>query len=281
MTISNDLKSVISDAIEDQHGRRYFRFGTDERHVWLPFATVAVLDHKTIERLSRFGVRVATNKTKEALKLAVEARADYRSVLIADAPGWLDSVYVLRDGRVCGSSTANLPIIVFETDERFAATSTVLDWQSAVGPMVRNQPLLLFGLALSFVGPLMRFAPPDLHNLFVEIVGEPNVGKSTLAKRCLQYGVAATEGSASASVGTSRLQIVTRSALNFAMVCWCLTRPPRQATPIRKERKRLVLRFAQFRTHRREESSMPTRFLRSAKRCSARATCPCASWLAV
>ena len=182
MTTSNDPQRGISDAIEDQHGRRFFRFGTGERHVWLPFATVASLDHKTVERLSRVGVQIATNSSKEALKRAIEARSEYRPVSIADEPGWFGDVYVLRDGRTCARPRVDLPIIVFQPDERFAATSTLNEWQSAIAPVVKNEPLLLFALALSFAGPLIRFAPPDLQNLFVELVGKPHQGKSTLAK---------------------------------------------------------------------------------------------------
>ena len=153
-------------------GRRYFRFGTAERHIWLPFATAAVLDRETIGRLSCVNVRIATNKTKEVFRQGVEAHADYRRVSIADEPGWFDDVYVLRDGRICAAPSAEQPVVVFKPDQRFAATSTLADWQSAIAPTITNQPLALFALALSFVGPLMRFAPPDLHNLFVEIVGK-------------------------------------------------------------------------------------------------------------
>jgi hypothetical protein len=49
-----------------------------------------------------------------------------------------------------------------------------------VGPVVTRQPLALLATAYGFVGPLLRFAPPDLTNPEVEIVGEKESGKSTL-----------------------------------------------------------------------------------------------------
>ena len=105
-------------------------------------------------------------------------------------------------------------IIAFQPNPKFTPKSTLAGWQQAVGPIVAQQRLPLLAVSLAFVGPLLRFAPPHLLNPQVELVGEREAGKSTLAA----LGASVWAGDPNSDVGGGETWDVTVNALDPQIV---------------------------------------------------------------
>jgi hypothetical protein len=122
-----------------------------------------------------------TRGSQEGLRRLIEEHTDYRAGLVSTHQGWIGGHYVFGDGEVAsGRDSTDQVLVAFEPDEKFAAHGRLNDWIDAVHPLVEGQRLPLFVLAYAFIGPLMRFAPPEMLNPIVELVGESGTGKSTL-----------------------------------------------------------------------------------------------------
>jgi hypothetical protein len=169
------------DAVLDQHGGRWIRYGSRDRSVWFNAADLISAGNTVFERLSTVGVLCLTRPSQDRIKREVEAHTTYRAALVASRPGWLDGHYVFGDGTVAVPPGDEREVIIaFEGDQKFTPQGSLADWQVSIGPLVTDQPLTLFALAFAFVGPLLRFAPAGYTNPLVELVGPPECGKSTL-----------------------------------------------------------------------------------------------------
>ena len=175
--------SYISDAVEDQDGDRYLCFGEGEQRCCVPLADLHSIDKQLVQRLTRAGVPIIATHAKEALKAAAQSRTEFRKVHVARCPGWAGNIYASPDGwLIARRRPSQETILAFDPDVRFAHSSDFEAWQEAVAPFVTDQALPLFAIAFSLVGPALRFAPPDVQNPVIEIVGAKEKGKSTLAK---------------------------------------------------------------------------------------------------
>lgn len=171
----------IVDAVMDQHGGRWIRYGSGDHSVWFNAADLISAGTEVFKRLSRVGVLCITRPSQDGIKREVEAHATYRAALVASRPGWLDGHYVFGDGSVIAPHGDEREVIIaFEGDPKFRPQGSLSDWQASIGPLVTDQPLALFSLAFAFVGPLLRFAPAGYTNPLVELVGPRECGKSTL-----------------------------------------------------------------------------------------------------
>ncbi|WP_246719925.1 DUF927 domain-containing protein [Methylocystis sp. H62] len=173
-------KARIIDAVRDQKGGYWIRYGTTRRSVWFALDDLHQLPSKVFSRMTGPGTTFLTSAAQSKFKESIERRQEYRDALVAERPGWLQSHYVFADGTVQSPPDDETEIVVsFQSDERFAQRGSVDNWQEVIGPLVEGQPLLQFALSYAFVGPLLRFAPPDFQNPQVEFVGRRECGKST------------------------------------------------------------------------------------------------------
>jgi hypothetical protein len=174
-------KASILDAVVDQFGGHWIRYGSDRRSIWFSLAELQVNAKEVFGRLSGPGMTFLTPRSQNAFKAAIEAHKQYRSALVANRPGWLEGTYVFGDGSVSAPEGDSREVIVaFEPDPKFTPVGTLDAWRATVGPAVSDQPILLFALAYAFIGPLLRFAPAHLLNPLLEIVGDRETGKSTV-----------------------------------------------------------------------------------------------------
>ncbi len=184
--MSNDLGDVagrIVEGVEDQLGRKWLRYGADDRGLWVPISDLHALQSSVLGRLEKAGISIITNAAKEGFKAAAQAYGDYRPARLASAPGWMGDTFVSPGGSLKTLRGGVEDVIVgFDCDDRFSARSTLEAYLDAVEPIVRGQPLILFLLAFGFVGPLLRFAPADMQNPIIELVGETERGKTALAR---------------------------------------------------------------------------------------------------
>ena len=172
----------IQDAVHDQHGQCWIRFGTAEKTIWFALADLISDAPNVFRRLSSVGATCLTARTQTALKEVVEAHEGYRPALVSTRPGWLDEVYVFGDGtHVAPRSDTREVIVTFEPNAKFAPRGTLAGWQHAVTPFTARQPLPYFCLALALTGPILRFAPRGYVNPQAEIVGPRESGKTSLA----------------------------------------------------------------------------------------------------
>lgn len=180
-TATTTLVPGILDAVRDQHGGRWIRYGTRQDAIWFAVADL-ISDASTVfRRLSSVGVTCLTPATQSALKGKIEAYNNFRPALVATRPGWLEGFYLFGDGtRATPRFDAREVIIAFEPHSKFAPRGTLADWKAGVAPFVAGQPLPYFALGLAFSGALLRFAPRGYLNPQVELVGHQEVGKSSL-----------------------------------------------------------------------------------------------------
>jgi Domain of unknown function (DUF927) len=175
----------ILDAVVDQHGVHWIRFGTPEHSTIFSLPALQTNEKEVFARLSGAGTTYLTTESKNRFKALVEAHEEYRPALVAAHPGWLGGNYVFGDGFVERAPGDEREIIIgFEPRPKFTPKGTVQGWQEGVGPFVTGQPLALFSGAYGFVGPCLHFARPDLTNPEAEYVGQQESGKSTLLSLC-------------------------------------------------------------------------------------------------
>ncbi len=179
----DSAEPCILDAVADQLGGHWIRFGTTARPYWFSLAELQMNERKVFTDLSGPGMTFLTPSRKNAFKRLIENHATYRPALVAEHPGWVGgSHYVFGNGDVVAPPGDTREVIVaFEPDPKFTPKGTLQEWQQAVGPVVSHQTYLLFLLAYAFVGPLLRFAPPYLLNPQIELVGRRETGKTTAA----------------------------------------------------------------------------------------------------
>ncbi|MFF9550337.1 DUF927 domain-containing protein [Methylobacterium fujisawaense] len=182
MRPSHATAPSILDAVRDQHGGRWIRYGTQRRAIWFVIADL-IRDGATVfGRLSSVGAACLTSASQAALKRSIETHEDYRAALVATRPGWLEGSYVFGDGTVAAPEASDREVIVtFETNAKFTPRGTLGEWQEAVAPFVAGQPLSYFAVSLALSGPVLRVAPRGFLNPQVEIVGGGEVGKTSLA----------------------------------------------------------------------------------------------------
>ena len=172
----------ILDAVHDQHGGRWIRYGTPRQAIWFGVADLISEGAEVFRRLATVGKTCLTTASQSALKREIEARADYRAALVAKHPGWLEGFYVFGDGTLATPQFDEREVIVtFEPNPKFTPRGPLVDWQRAIAPFVADQPLSYFVIALALSGPLQRFAPSGYLSPQAELVGQPESGKSSIA----------------------------------------------------------------------------------------------------
>lgn len=178
--IAPDSPSIL-DAVRDQHGGPWIRFGTPKRAIWFAVADLIAEPREVFARLSNVGAQYLTAGAQNALKRQIEAHIDYRDALVAARPGWLNGFYVFGDGtRASPRFDTRKVIVAFEPHPKFTPRGSLEDWKIAVAPFVTRQPLPFFVIAFALIGPLLRFAPRGYINSQAEIVGDPETGKSSM-----------------------------------------------------------------------------------------------------
>ena len=178
--VGGDTAGIL-DAVADQLGGHWIRYGTTSQLLWFSLRDLQVSEKDVFSRLSGPSMTFLTSARKNAFKKEVEGHSNYRPALVAAHPGWLGSHYIFGDGTsIAPLGDTREVIIAFERSSKFRPQGTLRQWQKAVGPIVANQPLPLFVLAFAFIGPLLRFAPSHIVNPQVELVGRRECGKSTL-----------------------------------------------------------------------------------------------------
>ncbi|MCP2080864.1 UNVERIFIED_ORG: hypothetical protein J2W74_002050 [Methylorubrum zatmanii] len=172
----------IRDAVIDQDGTRWLRYGTADLFCWFSPSELVGDDKSVFARLTQAGTDLLTGKSKTAFLTAVELHRGYRPALVAARPGWLEKAhYVYGNGDVeRPEGDPREVIIAFEPNPKFASVGTLKAWQASFGPVVANQPIPLFVTMYAFVGAILRYAPAHVQNPQVELVGEGESAKTTM-----------------------------------------------------------------------------------------------------
>ena len=172
----------ILDAVVDQSGDLWIRYGTKARSIWFAVRDLLQNEKIVLKRLTSIGVVLLTDVSKRAFRKAIEAHKTFRAGIVASHPGWFPgSIYVFPDGTHISPNDDVELIVGFETVAKFGYKGTVGGWQSRVGPVVSRQPLALVTLGYGLIGPLLHYVPADYHNPQLELVGDHETGKTTLA----------------------------------------------------------------------------------------------------
>ncbi|GJE09143.1 DUF927 domain-containing protein [Methylobacterium longum] len=171
----------ILDAVHDQHGASWFRYGTDTRSIWFAMADLVRAQSQVFGRLAEINAPVLTARSITAFKTEIEDHTTFGEALVATRPGWLKNHFVFGDGSVISPKDDGRKVIcTFEPDIRFRSRGTLAEWQKLFDPFVQQQVLVHFAVAFALVGPLLRFVARGQLNPQVEIVGDQETGKSAI-----------------------------------------------------------------------------------------------------
>ncbi|UVK39366.1 DUF927 domain-containing protein [Mesorhizobium sp. AR10] len=173
----------ILDAVKSQNGQTHYKFGTASSAVWFSTSDLIENDKNVFSRLAAAGMTYLTTSKRNSVKKIVEEHLHFRDGLIASRPGWLtDNIYVFGDGSICRADGAATEIIVtFDTNERHTPVGTLAEWKAQLSAIGGKEPITLFLQAYALLGPLLRFAPSHVLNPYIELIGEPESGKTTFA----------------------------------------------------------------------------------------------------
>lgn len=172
----------ILDLVEDQNGTHWVNYGTVSRSTWFSVQELHTNERAVFAKLSGPGSTLLTTKSKNRFKKLIEDASGYRRARVAAHPGWCGQSFVFGDGTIASPKDhAEKIIVAFEIGLKFAVAGTLEAWMTGVGPAVASQPLPLVMLAYAFVPALLRFVPDGILNPQIELVGEPETGKSTVA----------------------------------------------------------------------------------------------------
>src|SRR3954447_5017779 len=118
---------TVLDAVVDQNGGHWIRYGTEARSCWFSLHELQVAEKDVFGRLAAAGMTFLTSKTKNAFKAEIERVPEYRSALIAAHPGWVgETHFVLGDGKVVGlPGDTREVIIAFEPRPKFSPKGTL------------------------------------------------------------------------------------------------------------------------------------------------------------
>ncbi|OBQ67984.1 hypothetical protein A8146_11250 [Mesorhizobium loti] len=173
----------ILDKVRDQEGQIHYRYGTDSIALWFSADDLFDNPKKVFGALVKSGFGFHSRKPQEAMLAALDEYPTIREALVASSPGWMaDNIYVFGDGTLIREDGLDSEILItFEPDGRFTPLGELAAWKAGVEKIVGGEPLATFLLSYAFVGPLLRFAPSYIVNPSVELVGEPECGKTTFA----------------------------------------------------------------------------------------------------
>ncbi|WP_208721431.1 DUF927 domain-containing protein [Mesorhizobium sp. M1A.F.Ca.IN.022.06.1.1] len=173
----------ILDKVRDQDGRIHYRYGTDNIALWFSAEDLFDNPRKVFGALVKSGFGFHSRKPQEAMLAALDEYPTIREALVASSPGWVnDNIYVFGDGTLIREDGLDSEILItFEPDGRFTPVGELAAWKTGVEKIVGGERLATFLLSYAFVGPLLRFAPSYIVNPSVELVGEPECGKTTFA----------------------------------------------------------------------------------------------------
>lgn len=167
----------ILDAVVSQRGDRRIKFGTEESSIWFAVSVLQMDERAVFARLANAGFNYLTSSKKSAFKKEIEDHENYRPGIVASTPGPIGEHFVFGDGTVESKPGSAEVIVAFDGDDKFSPIGTLDAWQSEIGRVVKNQPLLLFVLCLALLPAILRFIPGM--NPLIELIGEPESGKTT------------------------------------------------------------------------------------------------------
>ncbi|MER8460426.1 DUF927 domain-containing protein [Mesorhizobium sp. M1300] len=179
---ANDAPGIL-DAVRDQNRETHFKFGTPSSAVWFSTADLIENDKSVFARLAAAGMTYLTTGKRNSVKKMIEDHPHFRDGLIASRPGWLtDIIYVYGDGTICRADKAATEIIVtFDTNVRHTPLGSLAEWKAQLSAIGSKEPITLFLLSYAMVGPILRFAPSHVLNPYIELIGQPESGKTTFA----------------------------------------------------------------------------------------------------
>ncbi|MER9163599.1 DUF927 domain-containing protein [Mesorhizobium sp. M0715] len=173
----------ILDAVKSQNRQTHFKFGTASSAVWFSTTDLIENDKNVFSRLAAAGMTYLTTRKRNSVKQMIEEHPHFRDGLIASRPGWLtDTIYVFGDGSICRADGSATEIIVtFDTNVRHTPLGSLAEWKAGLSAIGGKEPITLFLQAYALLGPLLRFAPSHVLNPYIELIGQPESGKTTFA----------------------------------------------------------------------------------------------------
>lgn len=173
----------VSRAVQTTAGETFCLVTFGDRQHWVALSEMVQDEKRVFVELSAMGISLVTSQAKTDLKQKLQNYPKPDSAIVATQPGWVtDLVYVHPNGEVQHADTVDAEIIVaFSPDPTYGTNGKLDDWQGALAPLMKRQPLMNFLLGYGFAAILIAKAQPSPQNPIVELFGTHEAGKSTIA----------------------------------------------------------------------------------------------------
>lgn len=177
------VEPKITDGVRNAAGDLFVQVRGPNGSVWLPVQELQNNPGKAITSLVQSaGLVLLTNGSKNLLLQKVEAFSVFRDGVTVSRRGWNSGhAYGLLDGTHVAATNTSVDLSTLDRQPRFEPRGTLEQWQAALKPFVPCSKLLFFAMGVALAGPLLRFMPEGVPNIFVEFYGGQEQGKTTTA----------------------------------------------------------------------------------------------------
>lgn len=182
----------VSRAVQTTAGETFCLVTFGDRQHWVALSEMVQDEKRVFVELSAMGISLVTSQAKTDLKQKLQNYPKPDSAIVATQPGWVtDLVYVHPNGEVQHADTVDAEIIVaFSPDPTYGTNGKLDDWQGALAPLMKRQPLMNFLLGYGFAAILIAKAQPLPQNPIVELFGTHEAGKARLPWLSVRFLVA-------------------------------------------------------------------------------------------
>jgi uncharacterized protein (DUF927 family) len=172
----------ITRSLSDQHGGSHIQVSKNGKSDWGDVSELIASEANVFQKLSKSGITIVTQKSKSALKDAVEKISVYVPGLVATQPGWLmNQAYVFPDGTAELGKHVDEVLVSFERNPNYTAKGRLKNWRKDAAVLLEGQPTLQFQMVLIFAGMLLSVFKPAKDTIISELVGAKEAGKTTAA----------------------------------------------------------------------------------------------------
>lgn len=177
---SPSLPTVVR-AAKCGDGKKFYEIEKDDARAWISGARFEGGENAVFRELAEVGIEFFTPQSKNQLRNELQAYNEYGNATVATQPGWVrPTLYVYPDGSQIPETVEEDVFCVFEVNPDYGYKGRPQKWVKALTPFIEAQPMLPFFLSFALLPILSKKLQSPLLSPALEIVGEPQCGKSTV-----------------------------------------------------------------------------------------------------